>query len=338
MTSSIDLQAMVGQSFRLEDYYEVGREKVREFARAVQDYHPVHWSDDAAQEFGYSGLVAPLTFVSLLGNIAQRELGNRLLSGYDLSQILQTDQVLEFRRPVVAGDRLNCEVFLDSFRQAFGGDLIGIRNVVTDYFGAPVLTSRTSVVGRSGGRDDRIAAAVGRVLMHGITPGSIAAPVTRPSGNRAPAPRAVPVRGVAGHARRFETVSVGDELPPRVVQVTQGDLVNYAGVSGDPNPIHWNDELAGLVHLDSTVAHGMLTIGLCAGFLTSWLGDPGAVREYSVRLTSPVFVAVDAPGEIEYTGRVKSLDPIDRTAAVTVSGLHRGKKIFGRATATVQLS
>lgn len=50
---------MVGHHYRVGDYYEVGREKVREYARAVQDYHPVHWDEDVAQEYGYDGLVAP---------------------------------------------------------------------------------------------------------------------------------------------------------------------------------------------------------------------------------------------------------------------------------------
>lgn len=56
--------AMVGHHYRVDDYYEVGREKVREYARAVQDYHPVHWDEDIAQEYGHDGLVAPLTFIS----------------------------------------------------------------------------------------------------------------------------------------------------------------------------------------------------------------------------------------------------------------------------------
>jgi acyl dehydratase len=178
MTNGIE--TMVGESFRLGDYYEVGREKIREFARAVQDYHPAHWSEDAAHELGYQGLVAPLTFVSLLGIIAQREMGNRFLRGYDVSQMLQTDQVLEFARPIQAGDRLHCEVSLESFRRAFGGDLISVKNEVRDQVGAPLLTSYTTVVGRSGTRDEAMAEAVDRVLMHGISPGADPRPPTYP--------------------------------------------------------------------------------------------------------------------------------------------------------------
>ncbi len=108
--------------------------------------------------------------------------------------------------------------------------------------------------------------------------------------------------------RSFDDVSVGEELPERVVSLTRGDLVNYAGVSGDPNPIHWSDEVVALAGLDNVIAHGMLTMGLGAGFVTSWLGDPGAVTEYNVRFTSSVFVPADSAAQVEFTGKIKTMD------------------------------
>ena len=62
--------------------------------------------------------------------------------------------------------------------------------------------------------------------------------------------------------REFSSVKVGDELPEQVIKLTRGDLVNYAGVSGDLNPIHWDDEIAKQVGLDTAIAHGMLTLSL----------------------------------------------------------------------------
>lgn len=47
--------------------------------------------------------------------------------------------------------------------------------------------------------------------------------------------------------REFSSVNVGDQLPEKTIQLTRQDLVNYAGVSGDLNPIHWDDETAKLV-------------------------------------------------------------------------------------------
>jgi acyl dehydratase len=138
--------------------------------------------------------------------------------------------------------------------------------------------------------------------------------------------------------RSFDDVSVGYELPERVVMLTRGDLVNYAGVSGDPNPIHWSDEVVRLAGLDNVIAHGMLTMGLGAGFVTSWLGDPGAVTEYNVRFTSSVYVSEDSAAAVEFSGKIKSVDADERTAVIAVVAKFEGKKIFGRATATVRLA
>ncbi|WP_328394741.1 fused (3R)-hydroxyacyl-ACP dehydratase subunits HadA/HadB [Nocardia sp. NBC_00416] len=330
----------LGQRYRARDHYVVGREKIREFARAVQDHHPVHWSEDAGADYGHGGLIAPLTFFSVPGFLAQAEMFESVLTGYDLSQIMQTDQVIRYLRPIRHGDSLFFEVRLDSFRRAFGGDLMGFTTVVTDGDGEPVIISRTGIVGRTG-VDPNLADLGAGVLMHSFrsAESSPARPTPAPVNIGSPPELdGIPTeaRSVSLYTRAFDTVSVGDELPSRTVRLTAGDLVNYAGVSGDPNPIHWSGEVAGLAELDSPVAHGMLTIGIGAGFITSWLGDPGAVREYAVRLTSPVHVTGEG-ARIEYSGKVKAVDPENRTATIALTARHAGRRIFGRATALVRL-
>lgn len=336
-------ESMVGYHYRVDDYYEVGREKVREYARAVQDFHPVHWDEDRAREYGHDALLAPLTFISLVGILATRRLFEMAMTGYDVSQIMQTDQTLEFHRPIAVGDRLVCDVHLHSFRRApQGADIIVTKNVVTAQNDELVLTAYTTIVARAAVEIDAgVSEAMADVLMFG-TSGEL--PTNRPSAQpqitkEPPADAVEPTPPTPSeHVLKFDDVSVGDELPARVVKLTRGDLVNYAGVSGDYNPIHWSDEVAKVVGIDDVVAHGMLTMGLGAGFVTSWLGDPAAVKDYSVRMTSMVLVGPHAPAEIEYTGKVKSIDPESRTAVVALTGKFRGKRIFGRATATVALS
>ncbi len=131
-----------------------------------------------------------------------------------------------------------------------------------------------------------------------------------------------------------DSVKVGDELPEKVIPLTRQDLVNYAGVSGDLNPIHWDDEIAKQVGLDTAIAHGMLTMGLGGGYVTSWVGDPAAVTEYNVRFTAVVPVPNDGVGaEIVFNGRVKSVDPETKSVTIALSATSGGKKIFGRAVA-----
>ncbi|WP_433612002.1 (3R)-hydroxyacyl-ACP dehydratase subunit HadA [Prescottella agglutinans] len=147
-------ERLVGYSYRMPDYYEVGREKIREYAAAVQNDHPAHYDEKAARDLGYPTLIAPLTFVSVIGIIAQKYLLEQILTGFDLSQILQTDQKLVFHRPVRAGDRLTVDVSLESFRQTAGSDIIVTKNVVLDQAGEPVITTLTTLVGRTGGEAD----------------------------------------------------------------------------------------------------------------------------------------------------------------------------------------
>ena len=82
----------------------------------------------------------------------------------------------------------------------------------------------------------------------------------------------------------------------------------------------------------------MLTMGLGAAFVSSWSGDPGAVTRYAVRLSQPAVVSGAEGGEIEYSGRIKSLDPATRTGVVIVVAKSGGRKIFGLATLNIRFS
>ncbi|MFD6156459.1 fused (3R)-hydroxyacyl-ACP dehydratase subunits HadA/HadB [Nocardia sp. NPDC060256] len=331
------IRAIVGRQYRVDDYYEVGREKIREYARAVQDHHPVHRDVATAVDFGYPDLVAPPAFICLLGGTVQKILTD-VLDGYNLTTAIQTDQTIDFTRPVVAGDRLTSNLSLQSFRQAFGGDLMVVRNTVTDQHGARVLVADTGLVARSAPteRDHAVAGALTALVRGDVV--SAAGPMSTytPIGE-------MPWVGTEPHrslrALPLAAAQVGTELPPRYVDVSLGDLVNYAGVSGDPNPIHWHADAARMVGLEhGVIAHGMLSMAFGAAFVTAWLGDPGAIRNYSVRMTSPVRLVDNTTARIEFRGRIKSVDTESRTAVVALTASQGGAKIFGRATATVQLS
>ena len=62
---------IVGMHFRYPDHYEVGREKIREYAIAVKNDDAAFFDEKAAAELGYDGLLAPLTFISVFGYQAQ---------------------------------------------------------------------------------------------------------------------------------------------------------------------------------------------------------------------------------------------------------------------------
>jgi acyl dehydratase len=100
----------------------------------------------------------------------------------------------------------------------------------------------------------------------------------------------------------------GDVLPEQVFTVTRADLVRYAGASGDFNPIHWSDRVAGDVGLPGVIAHGMYTMALAARALDTWAGEPGRVRELGCKFTKPVVVPDDDAGvQVRVAGTVKNV-------------------------------
>ncbi len=139
------VRAMVGQGYRLDNFYEVSAAKVSEFARAVQNFHPAHHDLDAAADLGHDALVAPPTFMASVAFIAQRRMFEEAFTCYSLPQILQVDQAFTFSRPLRVGDRLGCEVTLVSARRAAGADLLVVENDVFDQHGVPILKATTTL-------------------------------------------------------------------------------------------------------------------------------------------------------------------------------------------------
>lgn len=132
-------------------------------------------------------------------------------------------------------------------------------------------------------------------------------------------------------------VEVGEVVGIRAIEVTRGDLVHYAGASGDRNPIHWNERFAREVGLPGVIAHGMFTMALAVNVVVDWLGDPGRVLDYGVRFTRPVQVPDPGSATVTITATVGAVDPDAGTARVDVVAEAAGVKVLGRAQAVVRL-
>ena len=145
---------IIGTHYRYPDYFEVDREKVREFARAVKDDHPAHYSEEAAAECGYDTLIASLTFVAVAGRRVQEEIFNQFDVPVNMERVLHRDQKLIFHRPIVAGDKLWFDSYLDSVIESHGAILTEVRGEVTDDDGNPVLTSIVTILGEASHPDE----------------------------------------------------------------------------------------------------------------------------------------------------------------------------------------
>ena len=170
MTAAADaseLESRVGHYYQMDGTYLVGREKLREYARAVQNYHPAHWDVAAAAELGYSDLVAPLTFTSTPAMACNQHMFEQVVVGYDT--YMQTEEVFEQHRPIVAGDELHVDVELTSVRRIAGRDLITVTNTFTDAAGERVHTLHTTVVGVTAeDLNPEIKTAVHNAMMHDV--------------------------------------------------------------------------------------------------------------------------------------------------------------------------
>lgn len=136
------------------DYFEVGREKVREYARAVKAEDPASFEEAAAAELGHPALVAPLTFVSTVALIVQQDFFRKVDVGMETMQIVQVDQKFLYHRPIYAGDRLWARMEVVSVNERFGADIVVTRNTLRDDHGEVLLEAYTTMMGHEG--DDSV--------------------------------------------------------------------------------------------------------------------------------------------------------------------------------------
>jgi len=85
--------------------------------------------------------------------------------------------------------------------------------------------------------------------------------------------------------------------------ITEADIVQYAGLSGDFNPIHVDSEYARGTRFGQRIAHGMLTASLLSNLLGMRLPGPGSVyMEQTLRFARPVFIGDTITATVEVTG------------------------------------
>jgi acyl dehydratase len=136
---------LVGREFPPTSPYLVGREKVREFARAVFADAPVHTDVDVARAAGYADVVAPPTFAMVVQDHTLQQLLALEDSGIVLARTIHAEQRFAYTRPIVAGDELTGQLRVTGIRTLGGNAMITSEAEITDADGAHVVTA-TSVL------------------------------------------------------------------------------------------------------------------------------------------------------------------------------------------------
>lgn len=110
-------------------------------------------------------------------------------------------------------------------------------------------------------------------------------------------------------------LQAGQEIPRlEFGPVTTEILVRWAGVSGDYNKIHYDQEGARAQGLPGVIMHGPFKLALLCRMLTNWIGDQGLIRRIRVRYT-----AMDLPGDVvSLGGTIQSVKEVEGKQVVSV--------------------
>lgn len=148
MALKTDIRNMVHQ---YPDYFEVGREKIREYARAVKAEDSAHYDEKPAAELGHANILAPLTFTSVYALLVQQDFFKHVDVGIETMNIVQVDQRFVYHKPIHPGDKLWARLEIQSVEERFGADIVVTRNVCTNESGELVLEAFTTMMGQQAG-------------------------------------------------------------------------------------------------------------------------------------------------------------------------------------------
>jgi 3-hydroxybutyryl-CoA dehydratase len=136
------------------------------------------------------------------------------------------------------------------------------------------------------------------------------------------------------HGLFFEDLAVG-QTAVIARTITDADIVLFAGISGDPNPVHINEEFAAGTMFSGRIAHGMLTASFISTVIGTRLPGPGCIYlSQSLRFKAPVRVG----DTIWARATVTELFPEKRRAALSTTVTVRDKVVLqGEALVMVPL-
>jgi acyl dehydratase len=140
--------ALQGRAFPPTAPYLVGREKVREFARAVFATDPASFDLDAARAAGHADLVAPPTFSIVVQQLSLDQLLADPEADIDFSRVVHGDQRFTFTRPVIAGDELTGTLTVTAVKSLGAHSMVTAETVIVDAAGEHVVTSTSTLVVR----------------------------------------------------------------------------------------------------------------------------------------------------------------------------------------------
>jgi acyl dehydratase len=141
---------IAGRTYPPARVYEVGREKIAEFAAAIGSDDPAHRDPEAARALGHPDVIAPPTFAIIVAQRAEAAVVQDPEAGIDYSRVVHGEQRFTHHRPIVVGDRLVATTHVDDVREAGGHGMVTTRVEIATEGGEPVSTAVSTIVVRGG--------------------------------------------------------------------------------------------------------------------------------------------------------------------------------------------
>ena len=124
---------------------------------------------------------------------------------------------------------------------------------------------------------------------------------------------------------RIDEIAVGMSAE-HTKTLTEADVVLFAGITGDFNPVHVDAEAAAKSRFGGRIAHGMLSAGLVSAGIAMKLPGPGSIyMSQSLRFTKPVMIGDTVTARIEVTEVVAAKK---RVRLSTVCRNQRGETVL----------
>src|SRR5262245_45663242 len=201
-------QAFVGREFAAARPFLVGREHIRQFARAIGDPNPLYHDLGAARAAGEADRLEPPTFmvVAIPGQLGLPVDDPDF--GMDFSLIVHGEQRFTLSRPVVAGDELTAVTTLTGLRTVATNEVLTAGYDFRAITGEPVAAGLCGLVSRGTADPD-------------------AGPVRVEAPAAAAGEAAVGEAPARAAATRYDDVEIGAELPGRTFPIRRADLVRY---------------------------------------------------------------------------------------------------------------
>jgi acyl dehydratase len=137
-----------GKQYPRTASYLVGREKVREFAKAVFSEDKTNYEVAEANARGFQDLVAPATFAVVIQERSLVQVLSDKDAGIDFSRVVHGDQRFIHNRPILAGDELTSELLVSSVKSLAGNSMVTFETKVFDKNEELVCTAISTLVVR----------------------------------------------------------------------------------------------------------------------------------------------------------------------------------------------